>query len=168
MHSPICSEIEHHQIFWRIRRENNPLRRCCIYFHKFLNAVKRNLFAICRESGRGNCQILELPKISSRLEEGGLRPGKWAIVAAVVLSGQLSVVLGFMWPVMRPCVSFSPILRCGWQLHIVSAEMAYGIREIRVSKSEKYMFQNQRNICLKNKQIYVAQVVATSGWQLVN
>ena len=81
-----------------------------------LNAVKRNLFAICRESGRGNCQILELPKISSRLEEGGLRPGKWAIVAAVVLSGQLSVVLGFMWPVMRPCISFSPILRRGWQL----------------------------------------------------
>ena len=40
--------------------------------------------------------------------------------------------------------------------------MAYGIREIHVSKSEKYMFQNQRNICLKNKQIYVAQVVATS------
>ena len=63
-------EIEHRPVFQQIWCKNNVH---CIYFRKFLNAETSNLLAIYRKSRVGNCQILELPKISSSLLFAGLR-----------------------------------------------------------------------------------------------
>ena len=63
-------EIEHQPVFQQIWCENNVH---CIYFRKFLNAETSNLLAIYRKSRVGNCQILELPKISSSLLFAGLQ-----------------------------------------------------------------------------------------------
>ena len=63
-------EIEHQPVFQKIWCKNNVH---CIHFRKFLNAETSNLLAIYRKSRVGNCQILELPKISSSLLFAGLR-----------------------------------------------------------------------------------------------